>query len=52
MYTQFTVTEMYDEEMNPINSAPHARQTIYIKVPAPAPKRSILRRAETPCAVE
>ena len=31
-YHEITVTEMFDEDMNPIESAPHAQQTVYIRV--------------------
>ncbi len=41
---KLTIDEMYDEKMTPIDSAPHAKQKIYIKVPQAVKLRDILRK--------
>ena len=38
------VVEMYDEEMNPIETAPHPQMTFYLKVERPVKPMGILRR--------
>lgn len=42
----FTVTDMFDQDSNPIEVAPHAQQTVKLKVPQPIQPFSILRRAK------
>jgi len=40
-----TITEIYDEYNTPIDTAPHPKQMLYIKVAAPVEKLDIMRRA-------
>ena len=41
---EFIITELYDEKMNPIDSAPHAKQIVYIKSEKELSPYYILRR--------
>lgn len=41
---EFIITEMFDEKMNPIESAPHAKQIVYIKSEKELRPYYILRR--------
>ncbi|MDR1778494.1 MAG: U32 family peptidase [Clostridiales Family XIII bacterium] len=47
-YLRFTVEALYDEEMNPVESVPHAQQKAYLKLPEgatpPAPYSLIRKR--------
>ncbi|MBQ1271542.1 MAG: U32 family peptidase [Clostridia bacterium] len=40
----FVVTELYDKDMNPIESTPHPRMELYIKLPCKADDMSIIRK--------
>ena len=39
------VTELYDEDMNPVESAPHPKQILYLKTDVPVKKYDMLRKA-------
>lgn len=41
---KFKITEMYDENMNPIEVAPHAQQIIKIKIDVPVQEYFIIRK--------
>jgi len=38
------ITEIFDDKFNPLNSAPHAQQMLYIKVQQPVKKMEVLRK--------
>jgi len=38
------ITEIFDDKFNPLSSAPHAQQMLYIKVQQPVAKMEILRK--------
>ena len=42
----FTVTELYDGEGNPIESAPHPLMIFYTRLPVPAAEGDILRAGD------
>ena len=46
---QYTVKEMYDDSLNPINVAPHAQQKLYLPLPFEVPHFSILRKKPKCC---
>ncbi|MEA4921283.1 MAG: U32 family peptidase [Clostridiaceae bacterium] len=43
----FVITEMYDRDMNPIESAPHAHMELYMRAPEGAGDMSIIRKKKT-----
>ena len=43
-YTEMTVAELYDENMQPIESAPHAGQTVYLKTDVPVYPGDMIRK--------
>jgi len=43
---QLKVEELFDDQVRPINAAPHPQQRVYLPWPEPLPKRSLLRREE------
>ncbi|SHF02422.1 putative protease [Desulfofundulus australicus DSM 11792] len=42
----FTVTGLYDENMDPVDAAPHPRQRVFLSLPRPVLPWSLLRRRE------
>ncbi|MGB9826496.1 MAG: peptidase U32 family protein, partial [Desulfofundulus sp.] len=42
----FTLNALYDEDMNPVEAAPHPRQRVYMPVPRPVQPWALLRRRE------
>jgi putative protease len=46
-YYTLHIEEMFDEDMTPITSAPHAQMKVIMKVPVPTLPKSILRRKNT-----
>jgi putative protease len=45
-FTEVTVGELYDEEMQPIDSANRAMQIVYLKTPNPVQVNDMIRRAK------
>ncbi|MDR0885221.1 MAG: U32 family peptidase [Clostridiales Family XIII bacterium] len=44
-YVNQAVVELFDEDMNPVDSAPHAQQVLYLKVDRPIAPNSLMRKA-------
>lgn len=42
----FLLEELYDEEMNPLEAAPHPHQRVFFRLSRPVPPWSLLRRLE------
>lgn len=43
-YETQVISELFDKDMNPIDSAPHAQQTIYVKTDFPVRENMMLRK--------
>jgi putative protease len=51
-YRAFTIEKLYDKDMTPVTSAPHAQQKVYLPVSGQVCEYSMLRRKETPAVIK